>query len=185
MRFLRKVTVVEWAVIGAIASLLALVALPDNHTFTRWELERRARNWQPGVAPDLADASRLAADFALDGAWERRGHLHGSSLVFQQASESQLVATFSTAGCLGSCQLTRNVELIAGLVTLDGAVAEYGGGTYDTLVAIRVDDVDYLLPATSVHDFERAQAAGSDDWRRYLFRRGEMPVGTSLPGGDA
>jgi hypothetical protein len=58
------------------------------------------------------------------------------------------------------------------VVTLDRAVAEYTGYTYDTLYAIRLNAGEYLLPAASVPDFERERAAATaEHWKRYLFPR--------------
>jgi len=61
-----------------------------------------------------------------------------------------------------------------GVIVFDGAVVEYSRKTYDTLVAIRVDTDEYLLPAENVVDFERELASGTSDWKWYVHSRNQQ-----------
>lgn len=69
---------------------------------------------------DLSDTSLNAADMSLIGKWINRHRLNFTAFTFD------------------------------GAVVLDGAVAEYVGRVYDTIYAIRVDNMEYLLPAENV-----------------------------------
>jgi hypothetical protein len=92
-------------------------------------------------------------------------------VIICRAHDGDYDVSFSTGGCLGSCELPRTATIDNGLITLNAAVAEYVPNTYRSLYVIRVRGSDYLLPTTSVADFEREIAAGTDHWQRYVLRR--------------
>jgi len=172
MRFLRKPTFAEsLTLIAVIAILAAIVFVPDSATATRWRLERRARDWKPEPIPVLSDSTLIAADEVITGEWIQRGRLYHTSFSFAERGDGKYDVSFSTGGCLGGCELSRTAAVNDGLITLNSAVAEYVPNTYFSLYMIRVRGSDYLLPATSVVDFEREIAAGTDHWQRYVLRR--------------
>jgi hypothetical protein len=172
MAMLRRPTIVEALTLVGICGILVSLFIPSTATTIRWSMERRAREWQPTVAPVLADQSLLARDVDISGAWSSPHRLKRSTLAFSARPDGRYDAQFSSSGCLGGCQLSRTAALSSGTIALDGAVVEYSSGpTYDTLYALRIDDTDYLLPAPSVADFQREFSAGSDFWQFYVFKR--------------
>jgi len=54
---------------------------------------------------------------------------------------------------------------------MSGPVAEYLPRTYDTLFALRIERVEYLLPSVLIREFEEEFNAGSDHWNRLVFQR--------------
>jgi hypothetical protein len=98
---------------------------------------------------------------------------------------------FETAGCLGHWRLRRIARFVDGVLELDRPVKEYFPLTYRTLYAVRVAEVDYLVPAAGVEQFQNGL---SEDGQRvvnpiavdmYAFRRGRraMAAGLSQPTG--
>ena len=172
LQYLRKTTTVELLAILGIAGALGLLLLwPDSATSTRWGLERRARNWKPSPVSGPADATSIATQIDITGEWSHRQRLASSSFTFTKRSEHQYAALFATSGCLGGCQMARIASVQAGIITLDGAVAEYLPRTYNTLYAVHVDQTDYLVPDVSLRDFEQALSSGSEGWKFYVFSR--------------
>ncbi len=157
--------------IAVLAILAGLIFIPDSATSTRRSLERRARNWKPSSVPTFTDPSLIATDIALSGEWTTRRRLNHTTFKFAKRADGKYDVQFSTSGCFGGCELTRIAEISDGAIMLDGAVAEYVSRTYDILYSIRVDNIEYLLPAESVPDFERDLASGSDDWKWYVHTR--------------
>ena len=169
---LRRPTIVESLAMVAVLDILAvLICVPDSAASAQRSLERRARNWKSSGAPTVPDRSLIATDIALNGTWTTRRRLSYTQFTFVRRRDGKYNVQFSTGGCLGGCRLSRVGTLSEGVLVLDGAVAEYGRRTYDTLYTVRIGGVDCLLPAESVQDFERAMAAGSDDWRRFVHSR--------------
>jgi hypothetical protein len=156
---------------AVLAGLAALAFLGDSATATRRELERRARTWTKGPLATLSDPSLLAPDVDLSGQWVNRGRRSHAFFRFTERAPGSFDVLFSTGGCLGRCELTRTAEFKEGVLTLDGAVAEYAPRTYDTLYVIRLNAREYLLPAVSVAEFECELAAATDRWKQYLFTR--------------
>jgi hypothetical protein len=172
MRFLRKPTFVESLTLIALVAIPAsIVLVPDSVTATRWRLEQRARDWKPGPIPVLSDSTLIAADEVITGEWIQRGRLYHTSFSFAKRNDGDYDVSFSTGGCLGGCKLSRTAAVKDGLIRLNAAVAEYLPNTYLSLYIIRVRGSDYLLPTTSVVDFEREIAAGTDQWQRYVLRQ--------------
>lgn len=170
---LRRPTIVESLTMVAVLGILtSLIFVPDSATSTRRSLERRARDWKRSSVPTVTDRSLIATDIALSGEWTTRRRLNHTAFTFVERTDGKYDVQFSTGGCLGGCKLSRVGTLSEGVLVLDRAVAEYVPRTYDTLYAIRIDDIEYLLPADSVRDFERAIASGSGDWRWYVHSRG-------------
>ena len=169
---LRRPTIFEsLAMVAVLGMLAALIFVPDSAASTRRSLERRARNWRPSGIPTVPDRSLIATDIALSGTWTTRRRLTYTEFTFVRRRDGRYDVQFSTGGCLGGCRLSRVGTLSEGVLVLNGAVAEYGLRTYDTLYTVRIGGVDCLLPAENVRDFERAMAAGSDDWRWYVHSR--------------
>lgn len=169
----RRLTIVECLTSVAVMAILAsLVLIPDSATSTRRSLERRARNWKASNVPTITDRSLIATDIALNGEWTTRRRFNHTAFTFVKRTDGRYDVQFSTGGCFGGCKLSRIGTLSEGVIVLDGAVAEYLPRTYDTLFAIRIESVDYLLPAESVQHFEEAIASGSEDWRWYVHTRG-------------
>lgn len=173
MRRFRRPTILEMCVLIAITGMLAALLSDDSATATRRSLKRRARNWKPSHVPSLSDRSLIAADLSLSGEWTTRGRLSGSTFLFAQRPDGAYDAQFSTGGCFGGCELTRIARFSEGAIRLDGAVAEYVPRTYDALYAVRIENVEYLLPAESVPEFERDLASRSDAWQRHVYARAE------------
>ncbi|HEY2414771.1 MAG TPA: hypothetical protein VGI40_21175 [Pirellulaceae bacterium] len=121
----------------------------------------------------MSDPTLIAADETIAGEWIQRGRLYHTSFSFAERDDGDYNLGFSTGGCLGGCKLSRTAAFKDGLVTLNTAVAEYVPNTYSTLYAIRVLGNEYLLPTTSVVDFEREIAAGTNHWQRYVLRRSD------------
>ncbi len=190
MRYVRRQTLAEIvAVLGIVAVLCAIVFIPDSATSTRWHLERRAREYRAKSVDAPADPSLLATDIDLAGEWINDGLRTYSSFVFTKRGPGQYGVQFTTHGCLGGCKLSRMASLSDGIISLDGAVAEYVPRTYNTLYAIRVDNLIYLVPADGIREFERSRASGSDKWRRYAFSRHATkeptPVARTTEGPDS
>ena len=154
---------------GAGVSLLFFFVVPNSSSTTRRELERRARDWNPTTAPTLTDSSMIAVDMDVAGEWLNKRRLDRSALKFTKLSEQQFDVDFDTSGCVGGCRFSRKASARDGVITFDGAVAEYSGRTYNTLYAIRVAGADYLAPADDVQGFEEALKSGSDFWKFYVF----------------
>lgn len=172
MRRFRKPTMVETITLIAITAILAAVIfIPDAAKTTRRQLERRAHDWNRTTAPVLSDNSLIAADMSLMGKWVNRHRLNFTAFTLTNRMDGRFYVSFTTGGCLGSCELSRVGTMVDGAVVLDGAVAEYVGRVYDTIYAIRVGNTEYLLPAESVPAFERERNAGSERWKRYVHSR--------------
>ena len=172
MRLLRKPTIVETITfMGVAAVLAALILIPDSATSTRWELERRVRDWQQTSVPGPDDSSLIPTELDLAGEWTNEHRLTRSSFVFTKRSQQEYDALFATSGCLGGCRLPRVASVNKGAVTLNEPVAEYMPRTYNVLYAIRIGEADYLVPADGIREFERERTSGSDGWKWYVFSR--------------
>lgn len=169
-----RFTATEWLTLIAVAAILAgFVLIPDNHELTRRNLKQRASNWKPRPPIELVDPSVLSASANLEGAWICQHGLDHSRFTFTRQSDRQFAVHFSTGGCLGGCDLRRRAVFDAGVIQLDGAVAEYFPRTYATLYVIQIDGVDYLLPDESVRDFEHELAIEDGNWRFHVYCREE------------
>jgi hypothetical protein len=175
MKRLRCPTVVEWVTIAGVAAILAAVlVIPDTATSTRRQIERRARDFKAASVARLTDESILAADAVIAGSWIRRHRLNRSTFVFTPRPDGRLDVRFATGGCLGGCEFVRIASFANGVISLDGAIAEYLPRTYDTLYVIRVDGAEYLLPAQGLAEFEQKLRSEGDGWQWYLYRRGSF-----------
>jgi hypothetical protein len=185
MKLFRKLTLVEsLTLIAIVAFLAALILVPGSATASRLRLERRARDWKPGPISVLSDSTLIAADEAITGEWIKRGRLFHASFSFAERDDGKYDVNFSTGGCLGGCKFSRTAAVDNGLITLNAAVAEYMPNTYLSLYIIRIGGSAYLLPTTSVVDFEREIAVGTDQWEHYVLRRpdsSDAHVGLSRP----
>lgn len=159
------------AIVVSLLIVAGFFYVPDFATSTRLSLEGRARDWKPSGIPAVPDSSMIATEIDLNGEWTTRRRLNHAAFAFAERTDGKYDVQFSTGGCCGGCNLSRVGTFIDGVLVLDGAVAEYLPRTYDTLYAIRIDDAEYLLPAESVPNFERAIASGSDDWKWYVHSR--------------
>ena len=169
---LRRPTIVECiTIIVVIAILAGLVFIPDAATATRRDMERRARDWKPIVAPNLKDGSLLDTEVSLAGQWHTPRRLSHTEFTFDLRTDGRYNVRFRAGGCGGGCELSRTATLTDGVILFDGAVVEYSRKTYNSMVAIRLDNVQYLLPAESVADFERELATGTGDWKWYVHSR--------------
>lgn len=167
-----RLAVPEWATLVAIAALwVAFHHVPDNHARTRLELEARASNWQANSRATVSNPALLVDDIRLAGTWVCKQRLTSSSFEFTPTNRRGFVAQFSTHGCLGGCELRRGATFSGGTIRLDDAVAEYRPRTYDTLYAVQIDGVEYLLPEHSVPMFERELTSSDGAWKFYVFRR--------------
>lgn len=174
MRSLRRPTVVESiTVVGVVTVLASVILIPDSATSTRWELERRARDWKRTAVPAPADSSLISTNVDLTGEWGNQHRLTGSTFVFTKRSQRQYDAQFATTGCFGGCSFDRVASVDNGVVTLNEAVAEYRPRTYNTLYVIRVGETNYLVPAVGIREFERALTSGTDGWRWHVFSQRE------------
>ena len=168
----RRPTIVECITMIAVLAILAgLIFIPDSATATRRDIERRARDWKPTVAPFLNDRSLIDTEVSLTGQWQTPRRLSHTEFTFEPRTDGRYNVRFRTGGCGGGCELSRTATLTDGVIVFDGAVVEYSRKTYDTMVAMRLDNVQYLLPAESVADFERELASGSGDWKWYVHTR--------------
>ncbi len=168
----RRPTIVESLTILAVIAILAgLIFIPDSATATRRDIERRARDWKPSVAPTLADRSFIHTEISVIGHWHTQRRLSHTEFTFDPRTDGRYDVRFRTGGCGGGCELSRTATLTDGVISLDGAVVEYSRKTYDTIYVIRVDTDEYLLPAENVVDFERELAAGASDWKWYVHSR--------------
>jgi hypothetical protein len=168
---LRRLTIAEWLTILAVVVVLGGLLFPDSATTTRWNLEKRARNFKPTFIDKLTSESMVVPDARVVGSWTCRHRLNRSTFTFSKRNDGQLDVEFVTSGCLGGCNLSRIASMDGGVIQLNLAVAEYVPRTYDRLYVIRLDGTEYLLPAHALSDFERQLDTGSDGWEWYLFRR--------------
>ena len=74
----------------------------------------------------------------------------------------------------------RIASVANGVISLDGAIAEYRPRTYDTLYVISVDGAEYLLPAQWIAEFEQKLRSEGDGWQWYLYRRGSFDANPSF-----
>ncbi len=168
-------TIVECiTTIAVIAVLAGLIFIPDSATATRRDMERHARDWKPTVVPLLNDRSLIDTEILLTGQWHTPRPLSHTEFTFDPRTDGRYNVRFRASGCGGGCELLRTATLIDGVIVFDGAVVEYSRKTYDTLVAIRVDTDEYLLPAENVVDFERELASGTSDWKWYVHSRNQQ-----------
>ncbi|MCL4205059.1 MAG: hypothetical protein KJ000_21470 [Pirellulaceae bacterium] len=174
MKRLRRPTVVEWiTIVGVSAILAAVLLIPDTATSTRRQIERRARDFEAGSVDRLTDESILAADADIAGRWIRWHRLNRSTLFFLPRPDGRFDVRFATAGCGGGCEFVRIASFANGVIRLDGAIAEYGPRTFDTLHPIRVDGAEYLLPAHGLAEFEEKLRSDGDGWQWYPYRRAD------------
>ena len=170
----RRPTIVECiTTIAVIAILAGLIFIPDSATATRRDIERRARDWKPTVAPILNDRSLIYKEMSLTGIWHTPRRLSRTEFTFDPRTDGRYDVRFRTGGCSGGCELSRTSTLVDGVILFDGAVVEYSRKTYDTMYAVRVDTNEYLLPAVNVVDFERELASGTSDWKWYVHSRNQ------------
>lgn len=172
MKRIGRLTVVEWLTILFIVAVLGGLLLPDSATMTRWQLEKRARDFVSADVATLSDESIIVTDPDIAGTWTCRHRMDGSEFTFSRRGDGQFDVDFSTSGCLGKCDLRRAAKIDKGIIRLDAAVAEYRTRTYNTLYVIRIDGSEYLLPADGLSDFEQEVKSGSGGWEGYVFRRG-------------
>jgi hypothetical protein len=172
MKRIGRLTILEWLTILFIMAVLGGLFLPDSATATRWQLEKRARDFVSADIARLSDESIIATDPDIAGTWTCRHRMDGSAFTFSRRDDGQFDADFSTSGCLGGCDLRRTAKIDKGVVRLDAAVAEYRPRTYNTLYVIYIAGTEYLLPADGLSDFEQELKSGSGGWERYVFRRG-------------
>ncbi len=172
MKRIGRLTILEWLTILFILAVLGGLFLPDSATTTRWNLEKRARDFASTDIARLSDESIIATDPDIAGTWTCRHRLDGSVFTFSRRDDGQFDVDFSTSGCLGGCDLRRTAKIDKGIIRLDAAVAEYRPRTYNALYVIRIAGTEYLLPAELISDFERELQSGSDDWGGYVFCRG-------------
>lgn len=175
MKTLWRRSLADWLVVGAIVADVAMLCLPDSATRKCWELKRRALDWKKEPPTTLDDPSRLSIKESPAGTWRRRGHLNWAALEIAEPLAGRSQVESSTGGCMGTCALARTASIRDGVVTLDGAVAEYTPRTYDTLYLVSVEGWEYLLPAPCVPEFERSLDADTEDWTHHVFRRVEVP----------
>ena len=174
----RGLNLAEALVIVAILGLLAALFLPDSATRTRWEIERRAREWEPSSADQRQpDPSFMAANVSIVGEWAVCRHRNGSSMTISENSPGKFTVLFSTYGCMGRCDFQRDARFDNGILTFDRPVSEYFPVAYDTLYAVRVAGDDLLLPAAFVTKFQHGlsddgkQIADDLIVRMYVYRR--------------
>ena len=165
MQVRRPTTVESLMILAVIAILAGVIFFPDSATATRRDIERRARDWKPKIAPILIDRSLIDTEIFLTGQWQTRRGLSVTEFTFEPRSDGRYDVRFRTGGCGGGCELSRTATLTDGVISLNGAVVEYSRKTYDTMYAIRVGTDEYLLPAENLVDFERELASGTSDWK--------------------
>jgi hypothetical protein len=166
----RGITFIETLVLIAIAVIFVSLLLPSSDERMRREIQRRIDNWQPRPEDvPSAKPQSLCPEMDITGAWRAKQGRGGTSLTLWDNAKGEYLVEFSTGGCMGRYMTTRRASFADGLLSLDQAVSEYPGRTYDRLYAVERDDAAYLVPAPSVAAFE------AGDQRSWPFRRPEKP----------
>ena len=185
MQRFRMPTLSEGIVILGIVVVLGALVSPSSHTLTRWELERRVRDWKPAPLKMLGNAELLASDIDLSGDWNWKLAHSSAGITFAPRSGDEFEVHFWTGGCLGGCDWSRTATFAKGVITLDRAVAQNDRRAFNMLYAIRVEDTDYLLAEPDVPRFEEEfrREAGNCSW--YVFKRGSNRITQHAPADPA
>ena len=94
--------------------------------------EREA--WLAGWTPDLADATAVApypvpVDLDLGGCWSRGDLFVETTFELTRLADGCYGVVMKTSGCVGRWESRRRGELVDGVLVLDRAIDDYGGGT--------------------------------------------------------
>ncbi|MHC5058407.1 MAG: hypothetical protein ACYTKD_27435 [Planctomycetota bacterium] len=157
-------------------------------------IERRLVGWKQDhedLTPILD--SILDRNANIEGAWTTRLppiSYESSTLLIRREEGDRYVVDFSTGGCLGQWRLDREGSYAKGVFRLDRPVEEYCPRVYDTLYAVSVEGVGYLISQPSVRFvLEHYAKNGRVDWPKHIrfaaFHRaageGKRATSTALP----
>jgi hypothetical protein len=111
------------------------------------------RGWKPDHRLKKPKATLINPDVDLQGTWVTATRMDYSTLAFEKSAGGYTVR-FVTGGCLGQWKLYRTAMCSHGVITLSAPIRPYRPGTYQTLYAIKVGGIDYLLPSCDVEQIQ-------------------------------
>lgn len=101
----------------------------------------------------LPARGRLVDGVALQGTWQSPGGYDSTSLTFQSSGQGSYSVQFSTAGCLGAWELSREATYEGSVVQLNLPVLEYLPGEYTRLYTISYRGEIHLIATARVEMF--------------------------------
>jgi hypothetical protein len=142
--------------------------LEEREVYYSQQAEARLSRWKPGTRDaDLPAAAIRHPNMNIAGEWILGHSNPGSTLTIRPTAAGRYDVEFYTAGCLEQLRLKRTGRYRGGTLELDRPVEEYAGATYAKLHAVRVQGIDYLVPAPHVRDFQKQL---TKDKRRIINR---------------
>lgn len=131
--------------------------LDRSHTA---QFEKELEGWHPDLADiALPKPELLCPQMELAGEWKFATGFFGTKLSLS-AIPGGNTARFHMWGCAGTADFERKATFSNGIISLDRPVRDFWPNKYQKLYALRVQEIDFLVPSPVLSQFEETIARG-------------------------